>query len=273
MYNPDQHNMEGCPASPPSSLSQWDSPSSIPPPTPFPNCKSTSCHGLLSRTTFPDLDLSWAHSFNDPGSGFRSASYSDGFTQDPLISANTQLPGPSYFDDFPIIGEGSSGSVVGNPPEFPSLFTHAETAHLSRGLPAGVIPGPHSRSEHEEPLSPPTGQFQTRGYPMHSYESPLSTVTEDMDYKKNPELMRSNWMADYGRFVDSSKVFKIFSKHAKEKVATINTIKASAARRTNPAKFKCQIRGCNADFTRKHNLESEFDGLYILFLFSKRPLI
>jgi len=230
--------------------------------------------GSSHDQTFLGLEddlLSWPSPqlLNELGNGFRSATYSDAFTSaDAFTSTDTKLP--DYSNNFPkiFIGEGSSTEAelqLRNLPEFPSLpspSSHdAVTAHHSRGLPAGVIPGPHSRTEHEQPQEP----LQTRGYPMHSYESPLNT--EDPDYKKNPEAMRNNWMADYRRFVDDHKVLKIFSKHAKSKVATVNTINASVARRTNPAKFKCTIRGCSADFTRKHNLESEFDSLFIFFYF------
>ncbi|KAF9533731.1 hypothetical protein CPB83DRAFT_831586 [Crepidotus variabilis] len=78
----------------------------------------------------------------------------------------------------------------------------------------------------------------------------------------NPELMRKEWMSHYGKFMDQSKLLKIFSKRAKSKVATLNGLKASTARRTNPARFKCEIEGCNADFTRKHNLENHMKSHY-----------
>ncbi len=146
-----------------------------------------------------------------------------------MTSDDTKLSDVKYFDNFPIIiGEGSS-SELRNLPEFAehsSPFSHdTVTAPLSRRLPAGVIPGLHSRSENEQPQE-----------------------------KKNSEAMRNTWMAAYSRFVDDNKVLKIFSKHAKA-----STIAA------NPAKFKCCIQGCNADFTRKHNLESEFDSFYLFF--------
>src|SRR5260221_14571436 len=97
-----------------------------------------------------------------------------------MTSDDTKLSDVKYFDNFPvIIGEGSS-SELRNLPEFaehPSPFSHdTVTALLSRCLPAGVTPGPHSRSENEQPqelLLPLSGPFQTRGYP--SFESPLNT--------------------------------------------------------------------------------------------------
>jgi len=92
----------------------------------------------------------------------------------------------------------------------------------------------------------------------HGLESPLNT--EDTDYKKNTEAMRNTWMADYSRFIDGHKVSKIFSKHAKAKIPAWQTNPTIAASRMHPARFKCSIQGCNADFTRKHNLESEFDS-------------
>ena len=291
-HNPD-HNMEGSSTSPPSTFTQWNPPSSQGPPYQFPSCKfplmSSRITDSLSILAFPVLGedlVSWSdpHSpqlfspemqFNEPSTGFHPTSYSDGYPQDPMTSPDTQLSDSNYFDNLPStsgihnfpainIDEGSTSNaeqlrVVGNLAEFPSPFIHDAG---TRGLPAGAIPG--SLAEHEQPQEqlPLTGPYP-RGYPMHSYES--TSNSEDPDYKKNPEAMRNSWMANYSQFVDGSKVYKIFSKHAKEKVATINTIKASVARRRNPAKFKCSIQGCGADFTRKHNLESEFDN-YKVFL-------
>jgi len=94
----------------------------------------------------------------------------------------------------------------------------------------------------------------TRVLPSHSVDS--SSAKHAPENKQNPVTLRDIWMEDYGKFLDDNKLLKMFSKCAKDKVATINTIRASAARRKVPAKFKCPIIGCRADFTRKHNLES-----------------
>lgn len=130
------------------------------------------------------------------------------------------------------------------------LFPNHDAAHLLPGGGGGDAVLAQHEQQYQEQLTGP----QARGYPMHSSDSPVSAKAPD--FKKNPEAMRTSWMADYGRFIDGTKVLKVFSKQAKDKVATLNTLKASAARRKGPAKFKCSIAGCGADFTRKHNLEN-----------------
>ena len=75
---------------------------------------------------------------------------------------------------------------------------------------------------------------------------------------KSSKAMRNRLINDWSRIVDNNGILKLFSKRAKEKVATINTLRASAARRKTDPKFWCDITGCRAGFTRKHNLDSEY---------------
>ncbi len=49
---------------------------------------------------------------------------------------------------------------------------------------------------------------------------------------------------------------KMFRKLAREKVASLKAQVASEKRRTDIAKFKCPVEGCNSSFTRRHNLTS-----------------
>ena len=93
-------------------------------------------------------------------------------------------------------------------------------------------------------------QQLTRADP-YSYESPLSV--KNPDFKKNPKGMRDFWMKGLGRFLDNNKTLQFFGKHLKGK----GTTERREAREI-PAKFKCPIAGCGDDFTKKHNLESEY---------------
>ena len=231
---------------------------------------------------------------NDPGNTFHAAPYAHGFSGNTVDSQQLSnqnnyldIPPASDFLNFTgitIDGGGPSLSsstkaehlpVVGSMSDLPfspsSSFRHntGTSNHLSRVASTdAVLPGLHSRTEHGPqyqhhqrmlPLTGPDPSPQARGYPMHSFESPsfIGTSGKEQDFKKNPQAMRNFWIADYSHFLDKTKVLKVFSKNAKEKVATINTLKASAARRKGPAKFKCPIEACGADFTRKHNLESQ----------------
>lgn len=77
--------------------------------------------------------------------------------------------------------------------------------------------------------------------------------------KSDPYAMREHWIqVARSSHVNESDVGKVFSKNPKTRVATPNTLRASALRRKHPAKFKCPVNGCLDDFTRKHNLESMY---------------
>jgi len=71
---------------------------------------------------------------------------------------------------------------------------------------------------------------------------------------KNSHAKRKSLMQNYQSFCDENKIIKIFSKAARDRVSTLNGLRASKIRRKNPPKFFCDL--CPADFTRKHNLDS-----------------
>jgi hypothetical protein len=73
------------------------------------------------------------------------------------------------------------------------------------------------------------------------------------DWQRDPRAMRECLMLQ----ADGKPLTETFRKSAKDVVASPNTRKASSARRKHAARFKCPIDGCNDDFTRKHNLDSE----------------
>jgi len=74
------------------------------------------------------------------------------------------------------------------------------------------------------------------------------------DWQRDPRAMRECLMLQ----ANGKPLTETFRKSAKDVVATPNTRKASSARRKHAARFKCPIDGCNGDFTRKHNLDSEW---------------
>jgi hypothetical protein len=76
---------------------------------------------------------------------------------------------------------------------------------------------------------------------------------QDPQYQRDPRVMRECLMLQ----AEGKPLNEAFRKSAKDVVASPNTRKASCARRKYAAKFKCPIDGCNDDFTRKHNLDSE----------------
>lgn len=89
----------------------------------------------------------------------------------------------------------------------------------------------------------------SRTQDMHSF----CTGDEDMGPQK-PQAMRKSLMRHYRTFFDEHKVLRMFGKAAKERVSTLNGLRASASRRKNPAKFFCDW--CQSGFTRKHNLDN-----------------
>lgn len=114
----------------------------------------------------------------------------------------------------------------------------------------------HNGNSHR-PIQKPGPYFAPRGAP------PTPQRTLDLKLggcKSDPYAMREHWIqvARSSRSVEDNDVEKVFSKHPKIKVATPNTLRASALRRKHPAKFKCPVDGCCDDFTRKHNLESVY---------------
>lgn len=183
-----------------------------------------------------------------PTNAFIDPPYSNGYD-------DSQPPDniPSTFDslDLNAITAGDRNveeQADGNLSEYPFL-----TSPFEGTAPQDVVGGAVL-----SPDSPEDQPSQTRVFPMplpYSFDSHSSG--KNRDFKKNSKAMREFWMKDLGRFVDNNKILKVFSKHAKEKVATANTLRASALRRKGPARFRCTIMGCSADFTRKHNLESE----------------
>ena len=73
------------------------------------------------------------------------------------------------------------------------------------------------------------------------------------DWQRDPRAMRKCLMLQ----AEGKPLTETFRKSAKDIVASPNARKASSARRKHAARFKCPIDGCNDDFTRKHNLDSE----------------
>jgi len=97
----------------------------------------------------------------------------------------------------------------------------------------------------------------THVFPGHSHGN--DNITDVSDSKQDPEEMRMRLKNQYRTFLEENQVLEIFGKQAKEKLATLNIVKASTARRRNDPKFYCQMKECGAGFTRKYNLQSEFD--------------
>ena len=58
--------------------------------------------------------------------------------------------------------------------------------------------------------------------------------------------------------VDDSLRNKLFSKKPKANVTSAKSREASNSRRKHHARFTCPFEDCNDDFTRKHNLDSEY---------------
>jgi hypothetical protein len=101
----------------------------------------------------------------------------------------------------------------------------------------------------------------THVFPGYSHGN--NSIEDVSDSKRDPEVMRMRLINQYRTFFEENHVLKIFGRQTKDKVATLNIVKASAARRQNERKYFpkyfCQIKECGAGFTRKHNLQSEFD--------------
>jgi len=79
-------------------------------------------------------------------------------------------------------------------------------------------------------------------------------AVSDADIEHNPQQLREALMSKYDAGVRNDK---IFSKQAKHHVTSVKISQASAARRKHEARFSCPIEGCNSNFTRRHNLNSE----------------
>ena len=114
-----------------------------------------------------------------------------------------------------------------------------------------------SSAAHLPRVAVPEDVDPTHVFPGHSHGN--NNIKDVSDSKRDPEVMRMRLINQYRTFLEENQVLKIFGKQAKEKVATLNIVKASTARRKNEPKFFCQMKECGAGFTRKHNLQSEFD--------------
>jgi len=77
----------------------------------------------------------------------------------------------------------------------------------------------------------------------------------DMNFDGGPQEMRDQLVEL--KDVDVSLREKCFSKEPKANVTSDKSRRASNSRRTHEAKFTCPFEGCNDNFTRKHNLDSE----------------
>ena len=77
----------------------------------------------------------------------------------------------------------------------------------------------------------------------------------DLNFNGGPEDMR-NQLVEL-ESVNGNLQEKFFSKEPKANVTSAKSREASDSRRKNEAKFTCPFEGCNGNFTRKHNLDSE----------------
>jgi hypothetical protein len=154
----------------------------------------------------------------------------------------------------------SIGDGAGFPPYNLSLQDLA-TANFQRQFSLQNGTGLHSQilpnAAHLPRVAVPENVDPTHVFPGHSHGN--NNVKDVSDSKRDPEVMRMRLINQYRTFFEENQVLKIFGKQAKDKVATLNIMKASAARRKNEPKFFCQMNECGAGFTRKHNLQSEFD--------------
>jgi hypothetical protein len=168
-----------------------------------------------------------------------------GFPESSITIQESQGPSDAYLT----VSQSEGQPFMGFPS--PSL-SQMELASMS---PFMAVPSPDLSAQFEADDNSDTAP---RSFLPDSMDGDPLSAKLDSDFKRNPEAMRKQFMSHYRKFFDENKVLKIFSKRAKNKVATLNGLRASSARRKNPARFRCEIDGCNADFTRKHNLESTF---------------
>ena len=77
----------------------------------------------------------------------------------------------------------------------------------------------------------------------------------DLNFDGGPQEMRNRLVGLED--VDVSLREKRFSKEPKASVTSDKSRRASDSRRRHEAKYTCPLEGCNDNFTRKHNLDSE----------------
>ncbi len=131
-------------------------------------------------------------------------------------------------------------------------FQHQFPLQNGTGLHSQILPS----AAHFPRVAVPENVDPTHVFPGHSHGN--NNIKDVPDSKRDPEVMRLRLINQYRTFFEENQVLKIFGKQAKDKVATLNIMKASAARRKTDPKFFCQMNECGAGFTRKHNLQSEF---------------
>ncbi len=78
--------------------------------------------------------------------------------------------------------------------------------------------------------SKPSDTRQMHPFPTYSAYTPIAEHAPE-----SPAALRDTWMKKCGKFIDDTKLLNIFSKCAEDKVATLNAVRASAARRKSPA--------------------------------------
>jgi len=93
------------------------------------------------------------------------------------------------------------------------------------------------------------------GLLMRNSMASAQNARYDLNFNGGPEDMRNQLVRLES--VNGNLQEKCSSKEPKANVTSAKSREASDSRRKNEAKFTCPFEGCNGNFTRKHNLDSE----------------
>lgn len=234
------------------------------------------CH-TASTNTDSSISPFGADRFTSTSSPSSSSGYF--FNQDALTFSVNDVFSPISHDSFSFTTPPPSTALY---PSYPHIYV--EDADRSQHLPddmfltgsSGMYDSSAGWPAMEDFPYIPAGITPDQGAPNPSYtnatepfigtllhapmllEPVLHDGHEDQGAKgsgsKNSHAKRKSLMQNYQSFCDENKIIKIFSKAARDRVSTLNGLRASKIRRKNPPKFFCDL--CPADFTRKHNLDS-----------------